>query len=90
MTPGELGRRMTSAEFSEAMAYEENYGIADGNFVAGLICAVIAQVFGGNRRASPADFIPIFKVPKHQTDASIASRLLGAALARNKAEARKS
>jgi hypothetical protein len=58
MTVEQLGREITSAELTEWLAFEQEYGLPDAFFAAGVVAPASANAFGGKTRAS--DFIPYY------------------------------
>jgi hypothetical protein len=72
--PGELGRRLTSAELTELQAYAELRPF--GEYAADFRAAKIAQAFAGG---CPLDFMPFVKaleeVPQDEPAADITAKL---------------
>ena len=63
MTRRRLLSECDSEELSEWLAYEKVYGLSDGNFVAGVVAAAIANHAPFTKRkeaATAADFVPLF------------------------------
>lgn len=63
---------MTSREFTLMKAYEAEYGLPDGNLVAGIIAPAIGRHFSG-ADVTAADYVPIFRAatldePEHTPD----------------------
>jgi hypothetical protein len=50
---------MDSAELSEWIAFDNVYGIPDGYFVAGQVCALMEALVTG--KGHPADHVPYFR-----------------------------
>jgi hypothetical protein len=61
MTVRELGARMDAAELAEWLAYEGEYGLPDGYFVAGVLGPVVANTASEKNRKTAADFVPYFR-----------------------------
>lgn len=60
MTVGELGRRMTSAEFSEWLAFNGEYGLPDGFHVAAYLGPAIAAPWSRGKPPGPETFAPYY------------------------------
>lgn len=91
MTVAELGRRMSSREFSAWMEYAEiePFGSPRDDLRAGEVAAVVANVYRNPKvRAepfTPGDFFPELAPPKPAlTEADLRAKLLGWAAKANR------
>jgi hypothetical protein len=61
---------LSSEALSEWIAFDNLYGLPDVYFMTGMICSLLANVFGSKgTKATPADFIPYFREKPRQTTA---------------------
>jgi hypothetical protein len=62
-TRQELLRDTDSEELTDWLAYEREYGLGDGFFVAGVLAPVLAAQFA-KKPLTAADFVPYFAPPR--------------------------
>jgi hypothetical protein len=77
MTVGELNRRMDASEFGEWLDREEDDPLPDPWWMAGMICATVANFSGNSRKKlQPWDFFPWLRPePRVQSAAEGMARL---------------
>ena len=84
MTLSELGARMTSAEFAEWLAFEQEYGLPDAYLVTAQVCTTVARSMSG-AKVGPADFVPYFQPQQTaQTGEEMAAKFRAFAAAHNR------
>lgn len=74
MTLGELQSRMSSAELSEWVAFDEEYGLPDAYFLA-LTLGIATLRPWTDRPIRPQDIVPYFAPPRKQQTVADHKRL---------------
>lgn len=83
-TVRQLLAEMDSAELSEWLAFNSEYNLPDGFFVAATTSMAVARSIGGSK-VEAGDFAPIFRVPaREQTAEEAIARLRAFSAAHNR------